>query len=204
MIEGLRTDSLYVGSTNLRVSQLIAILTFLFAAAILLFVRVARHPEPEDLWVNRDRKAEMVKAEAEAQRRKEEEEEAENFDEELSEAYRILTMKSGYKESMPEDVPEGPAVEPVDYRESAEVARELEREKAADAAAAPEEKSAPEAVPAELAEQIVVTVEAVIGETAETAKAAAENPAPAAEESKEAAEAAIEGSGSEEDEKRDD
>ena len=101
-IEGLRTDSLYVGSTNLRVSQLIAILTCLLAAAVLLYVRVARHPEPEDLWVNRDRKAEMLAAEAEAQRRKEEEAEEEAQDEELSEAYRILTMKSGYKANVPE------------------------------------------------------------------------------------------------------
>ena len=188
-IEGLRTDSLYVGSTNLRVSQLIAILTCLLAAAVLLYVRVARHPEPEDLWVNRDRKAEMLAAEAEAQRRKEEEAEEEGQDEELSEAYRILTMKSGYKANAPENVPEGPAVEPVDYRESAEVEQELEREEAAEAAR--------EAVPAELAEQIVGTVEAVIGETAETAEAAAE-------ETTEAAEAVIEGSGSEQDEKRDD
>ena len=203
MIEGLRTDSLYVGSTNLRVSQLIAILTFLFAAAILLYVRVARHPEPEDLWVNRDRKAELLKAEAEEQRRKEEEAEAESFDEELSEAYRILTMKSGYKESTPENVPEGPAVEPVDYRESAEVERELERETAQEAGApqqdarSEEKEPAQSSVPPELAEQIAGTVEAVIGETAEAAKAAAEETA-------EAAEAAIEKSGSEEDEKKDD
>ena len=74
---------------------------------------------------------------AEAERRREEEEEQEAVDEELNEAYRILTMKSGYKESMPENVPEGPAVEPVDYRESAEVEAELEREEAEDAAKEP-------------------------------------------------------------------
>ena len=183
MIEGLRTDSLYVGSTNLRVSQLVAILTFLIAAAILLVVRVAKHPEPEDMWMNRDRKAEMQAKAAEEQRKKEEEEEEENFDEELSEAYRILTMKSGYTESTPENVPEGPAVEPVDYRESAEVEAELEREQTKEAESA---ESAAESVPSELAEQIVGTVEAVIEET-ETA-----------------VETAIEESGSEEDEKRED
>ncbi len=144
MIEGLRTDSLYVGSTNLRVSQLIAILTFLFAAAILLYMRVARHPEPEDLWVNREMKAEMQAKAAEELRRKEEEEEEENVDEDLSEAYRILTMKSGYRESEPETVPEGPAVEPVDYRESAEVEQKLETE-----TAVPEEAPAEEPVPEE-------------------------------------------------------
>ena len=50
---------------------------------------------------------------------------------------------------------------------------------------------------AELAEQIVGTVEAVIGETAEAAETAVQETA-------EAAEAVIEGSGSEQDEKRDD
>ena len=145
MIEGLRTDSLFVGSTNLRVSQLIAILTFLLAAGIMLYMRVARHPEPEDLWVNRDRKAEMLAQEQEEQRRKEEEEETRDFDEELSEAYRILTMKSGYRESTPENVPEGPAVEPVDYRESAEVSEELLRETEAEAESAPEPEAAAEA-----------------------------------------------------------
>ena len=154
MIEGLRTDSLYVGSTNLRVSQLIAILTFLFAGAILLYVRVARHPEPEDLWVNRDKKAEMLAAAAEAERRKEEEEEEESFDEELSEAYRILTMKSGYKESMPENVPEGPAVEPVDYRESAEVEAELERE-LKEEPAGEEENPIPDAIITETVKTII-------------------------------------------------
>jgi phosphatidylglycerol:prolipoprotein diacylglycerol transferase len=154
MIEGLRTDSLYVGSTNLRVSQLIAILTFLFAGAILLYVRVARHPEPEDLWVNRDKKAELLAAAAEAERRKEEEEEEESFDEELSEAYRILTMKSGYKESMPENVPEGPAVEPVDYRESAEVEEELERE-LKEEPAGEEENPIPDAIITETVKTII-------------------------------------------------
>ena len=53
---------------SVEFTQLIAILTCLLAAAVLLYVRVARHPEPEDLWVNRDRKAEMLAAEADRDR----------------------------------------------------------------------------------------------------------------------------------------
>ena len=51
-IEGLRTDSLYFFSTGLRVSQVLAIASFA-AAAILLVICFARHPDPKDLWVNR-------------------------------------------------------------------------------------------------------------------------------------------------------
>ena len=89
-IEGLRTDSLYVGSTNLRVSQLLAGLTCLFAAGMILYVLVFRRPEPEELWLNRNRKdaplAEAKPAEAEAAELMSEE----RFDEELSDAFRIL------------------------------------------------------------------------------------------------------------------
>ena len=35
-IEGLRTDSLYLGSTDIRVSQLLAIVSFIFCFAVLL------------------------------------------------------------------------------------------------------------------------------------------------------------------------
>jgi phosphatidylglycerol:prolipoprotein diacylglycerol transferase len=62
MIEGLRTDSLFLGSSNLRVSQLIGILTFLIAGGILLYIRVFRHPDSDDLWVNRELKKEKAAA----------------------------------------------------------------------------------------------------------------------------------------------
>ncbi len=39
-IEGLRTDSLYIGSTGIRVSQLVAALCFVFATAALIFFRI--------------------------------------------------------------------------------------------------------------------------------------------------------------------
>ena len=120
MIEGLRTDSLYVGQSNLRVSQLVAILTFLAAAAVLVFVRVAKHPEPEDLWVNRDSKAGILAAEAAEMARIVKEREEEEYDEELSDAFRILSEKYAFDDSQPELVSDMPAVEPVDYVEAAE------------------------------------------------------------------------------------
>ncbi len=100
-IEGLRTDSLYVGSTNLRVSQLLAGLTCLLALGVILFVLVFRRPEPEELWVNRDRKAVPSagpKAEPDSSAELMSEE---RFDEELSDAFRILGGKSA---SEPEDM----------------------------------------------------------------------------------------------------
>ena len=89
-IEGLRTDSLYVGSSNLRVSQLVAGLTCLVAAGVMIYVRGFRHPEAIDLWANREAKAAReAEYEAEAEAAAEEISE-EEFDEELSDAFRIL------------------------------------------------------------------------------------------------------------------
>jgi len=52
-IEGLRTDSLYVAGTNLRISQLVAGLCVIFAVVFLFYNSVFRNHEPEDLYVNR-------------------------------------------------------------------------------------------------------------------------------------------------------
>ena len=51
-IEGLRTDSLYVGSTNLRVSQLLAGTCFLLVVIFLVYDKIFREHDPEDLYVN--------------------------------------------------------------------------------------------------------------------------------------------------------
>ena len=51
-IEGLRTDSLYIGNTPLRVSQLLSIVLSL-AALILLAINARKKHPPEDLYVNR-------------------------------------------------------------------------------------------------------------------------------------------------------
>lgn len=52
-IEGLRADSLYIGNSGVRVSQLVAGLTFLLALTILAVVLRRGGCSPEKLWVNR-------------------------------------------------------------------------------------------------------------------------------------------------------
>lgn len=128
MIEGLRTDSLYVGQSNLRVSQLIGILSCIGAIGIMLYIRMSRHPEPEDLWVNRGKKESILAAEAAAYAQKQKEKEEEAVDEELSDAFRILNMKYQFDKTAEETVSEVPSVAPVDYHEAPEVAEELEKE----------------------------------------------------------------------------
>ena len=52
IIEGLRTDSLYIGNTDLRVSQLLAAVSCVTAVAVLLFQSFRTHSK-EQLYVNR-------------------------------------------------------------------------------------------------------------------------------------------------------
>ena len=52
-VEGLRTDSLYLFSTGIRVSQLVAAVSFLAAAGILAWVLVKKKPARDALYVNR-------------------------------------------------------------------------------------------------------------------------------------------------------
>ena len=51
-IEGLRTDSLYIGATNIRVSQVLSIALVIIALAYLIIQGRREHP-PEKLYVNR-------------------------------------------------------------------------------------------------------------------------------------------------------
>ncbi len=112
MIEGLRTDALFVGNSNLRVSQLLAGITCILALCAMLYIRFFRHPEAEDLWVNRDKKAAMLEAEKLAQQKKAAEAASERFDEELSDAFRILSGGD------PEGFTAAPVVEPIDFTEA--------------------------------------------------------------------------------------
>ena len=50
--QGLRTDSLYVGSSNLRVSQLVAGICFLGVVIFLVYDKIFREHDPADLYVN--------------------------------------------------------------------------------------------------------------------------------------------------------
>ena len=52
-IEGLRTDSLYLFGTGIRVSQLLGFASALVAVLIILWVLLLRRPTPKQLWVNR-------------------------------------------------------------------------------------------------------------------------------------------------------
>lgn len=54
-IEGLRTDSLYLFGTGIRVSQLLAIISSAAAIAIVVYVRLKKKPDPADLYVNRQK-----------------------------------------------------------------------------------------------------------------------------------------------------
>lgn len=63
-IEGLRTDSLYLFSTGIRTSQLVAFLSCA-AAVVLLILKLRTHPKPEDLYVKRKLPSEQEKTEGE-------------------------------------------------------------------------------------------------------------------------------------------
>ena len=51
-IEGLRTDSLYLGGTGIRVSQLLAGVSFVAAVGVMLYIRLFREPDGSKLLVN--------------------------------------------------------------------------------------------------------------------------------------------------------
>ena len=62
-IEGLRTDSLYLFSTGIRVSQLVAAVSFVAAAGIIAWVLLKKKPRREDLFVNRAPRTQEAPAE---------------------------------------------------------------------------------------------------------------------------------------------
>ena len=64
-IEGLRTDSLYIGSTNIRVSQALSLVLVLISLILLILQSRRPHP-PEKLYVNRVRAEEAAKEETES------------------------------------------------------------------------------------------------------------------------------------------
>lgn len=51
MIEGLRTDSLYLFNTDIRVSQLVAVLSFAIAIYLLVRHKLRNHREPDNMYV---------------------------------------------------------------------------------------------------------------------------------------------------------
>ena len=69
-IEGLRTDSLYIGQTNIRVSQLLSAVLCLLSLTLLIVNARRKHP-PEGLYVNRVAAAAVQIAEGENEEKKE-------------------------------------------------------------------------------------------------------------------------------------
>lgn len=114
LIEGLRTDSLYFFGSNLRVSQVLAILCVIVGLGAILYVRVAKNPEPEDLWVNRGQKAAAVPEAAPVP-----EPEENDYDEDFSSALELLKHGTSLDDEE-ETVEEGPVVEPVDVPDAAD------------------------------------------------------------------------------------
>ena len=58
-IEGLRTDSLYIGSSGIRVSQALSIVLAL-SALVILFIQSRREHDPEKLFVNKKNQKEEI------------------------------------------------------------------------------------------------------------------------------------------------
>lgn len=57
-IEGLRTDSLFIPGTSLRVSQLLALVSALAAIGGIIYMLLVKKPGPEKLYVNQMKKKE--------------------------------------------------------------------------------------------------------------------------------------------------
>ena len=128
-IEGLRTDSLWIGpqNTGVRVSQLLAGLSFVIAVGVMLYIRLYRDPDGSGMLVNR--------AAHEAAPEGEDETEA------LEEAPETEAEAAGI-ETKAEASEEAPAVE-TEAEALGEAAGEAEAPEAEAEAEAPEE--APEA-----------------------------------------------------------
>ena len=106
-IEGLRTDSLYVGSSNLRVSQLLAGICFLAVVIFLVYDKIFREHDPKDLYVNQvaQRKAEEAAAVAE-EAAEEAASEVEEAVEDAAEDAEAVETAEGSSETEAEAAPE--------------------------------------------------------------------------------------------------
>ena len=75
-IEGLRTDSLYITGTGIRVSQLLAGVSFFLAACVMLYIRLYKAPDGSKLLVRQ--RAAVAAADADASEAQTKQEDAEN------------------------------------------------------------------------------------------------------------------------------
>lgn len=115
-IEGLRTDSLYLGDTGIRVSQLVAAAAFIAGLALFITFKIITEKKKTPLWVNSEGWAaqqEQYKAEAEAKAAKK-------------------AKKEGVAESILADEADEAAEADTDTETQAEAADEAESEAAAE------------------------------------------------------------------------
>ena len=98
-IEGLRTDSLYVGSSNLRVSQLLAGICFLAVVIFLVYDKIFREHDPEDLYVNQVAQRKVAEAMAAAEEAAPETAEAPESGTEVEEASAAEEDETGAADS---------------------------------------------------------------------------------------------------------
>lgn len=80
LIEGLRTDSLYLGSSDIRISQLLAALSFAAAVFFLLRNKLRNKYPPEALYVNRVINSEIASEDAETEAEPEKQDRSDNGD----------------------------------------------------------------------------------------------------------------------------
>ncbi len=98
-IEGLRTDSLYVGSSNLRVSQLLAGICFLAVVIFLVYDKIFREHDPADLYVNQVARQKAAEAMAAAEEAAPEAAEAPESGAEAAEASTAEENKTGAEDN---------------------------------------------------------------------------------------------------------
>ncbi len=98
-IEGLRTDSLYVGASNLRVSQLLAGICFLAVVIFLVYDKIFREHDPENLYVNQVAQRKAAAAVAAAEDAVSETEEEAESGEEAVEASTAEEQETGAKDN---------------------------------------------------------------------------------------------------------
>ena len=98
-IEGLRTDSLYIGSSNLRVSQLLAGICFLAVVIFLVYDKIFREHDPAELYVNQVARQKAAEAMAAAEEAAPEAAEAPESGAEAAEASTAEENKTGAEDN---------------------------------------------------------------------------------------------------------
>ncbi len=111
-IEGLRSDSLYLFGTGLRVSQIVALVTFGVAVAYLVYMFTQKENSPDKLYVNVVAAAEQTSAETPSPEEESSEESKGETEsevvggEELEEGYEYIYIEEPEEDESAPDEPE--------------------------------------------------------------------------------------------------